>query len=291
MTSWASRKRSALIASENRLFSAEYHKHHVSYESKPLSIGRPFFLHSDGNEKGILLIHGLMAAPEEVRELGENLHGIGYNVYAPRLAGHGTSADDLSSRNRHDWLQSVRKGLAILKTCCTSVVIAGFSTGAALSLASAITMPDAFDAVISISAPYKFKKTSSRFAETLLLYNKTCKSIGIARFARPYATNHPDNPHINYTRCPVSVFVEVKKLMSWVSPRLHEIKIPCLVIQGDSDPKVSPVSGPEIFSRIGSEKKVFSWIKSDIHGIVRDYKGIEVFDKVRIFLDEYYPNK
>jgi alpha-beta hydrolase superfamily lysophospholipase len=80
-----------LLAAESALFIKDYEKNYCEGETKSRDIGMPFFLHSPGSDTGVLLIHGLMAAPEEVREWAQFLYEKGLTVYAPRLAGHGTS--------------------------------------------------------------------------------------------------------------------------------------------------------------------------------------------------------
>jgi carboxylesterase len=202
-----------LIAAESELFLKEYEKNYFAGESKPPDIGMPFFLHSPGADTGVLLIHGLMAAPEEVREWANFLHEKGLTVYAPRLSGHGTSSKDLSFRKYKDWIDSVDRGHAILKTCCKKIIVAGFSTGAGLALQTVILKPHDFEAVIAVSAPLRFKSFSSRFAETLNGFNNFCNILGMSRLSREFIKNDADNPHINYLRCPVSAFVQVKKLM------------------------------------------------------------------------------
>jgi len=273
-----------LLEAESALFFREYKKHFVAGETKPPGIGKPLFLHSIHTDTGVLLIHGLMAAPEEVRECADFLHAKGLTVYAPRLSGHGTSSKDLSTRNYQNWLDSVDCGHAILKTCCRKIIVAGFSTGAGLALQSVILKPRDFEAVISISAPLKFKRFSSRFAELLHGFNELCKLAGFHKLTKEFMENDADNPHINYLLCPVSAFVQVKKLMRKVGQSLPDIKIPSLVIQANRDPKVDPGSGPEIFKRIGSAKKYFSWIDYHQHGIVRGNIAAHVFKEVESFL-------
>jgi len=276
-----------LLAAESALFIQEYGKNYSAGESKPPNIGMPFFLHAPGSETGVLLIHGLMAAPEEVREWANFLHAKGLTVYAPRLSGHGTSSKDLSVRNYRDWLNSVDRGHAILKTCCKNILVAGFSTGAGLALQSVILKPHDFEAVIVVSAPLKFKSFSSRLAELLNGFNHLCNYLGISYPAREFLKNDADNPQINYLRCPVSAFVQVKKLMRNVRRSLHAIDIPALVIQAKNDPKVAPASGPAIFQRLGTDKKHFVWIHFNRHGIVRGDIALEVFKEVESFLTAY----
>ena len=276
-----------LVAAESALFIKEYEKNYCAGESKPPDIGMPFFLHSPLSDTGVLLIHGLMAAPEEVREWAQFLHKKGLTVYAPRLAGHGTSSKDLSTRNYHDWLDSIDRGHAILKTCCKKIIVAGFSTGAGLALQSVILKPHDFEAVIAVSAPLRFRKFSSRFAETLNGFNLFCNHLGVGNLAREFMKNDADNPHINYLLCPVSAFVQVKKLMKIVCQSLPDIEIPALVIQAKNDPKVAPGSGPAIFKLLGTDKKHFAWIDYHMHGIVRGEIAKDVFKEVESFLAEY----
>ena len=276
-----------LVAAESALFIKEYEKNFCAGESKPPDIGMPFFLHAPLSDTGVLLIHGLMAAPEEVREWAQFLHKKGLTVYAPRLAGHGTSSKDLSTRNYHDWLDSIDRGHAILKTCCKKIIVAGFSTGAGLALQSVILKPHDFEAVIAVSAPLRFRKFSSRFAETLNGFNLFCNHLGVGNLAREFMKNDADNPHINYLLCPVSAFVQVKKLMKIVCQSLPDIEIPALVIQAKNDPKVAPGSGPAIFKLLGTDKKHFAWIDYHMHGIVRGEIAKDVFKEVESFLAEY----
>ena len=275
-----------LLAAETALFIKEYQRNYVAGESKPPEIGMPYFLHAPRSDVGVLLIHGLMAAPEEVRQWADFLYAHGLTVYAVRLAGHGTSSQDLAVRTYHDWLDSVDRGHALLKTCCKKILVAGFSTGAGLALQSVIRKPHDFEAVIAVSAPLKFKSFASKFAELLHGFNLLCRRIGMNHLTREFSKNDADNPHINYLVCPVSAFVQVKTLMRKVRRSLPDISIPALIIQARHDPKVAPESGPAIFQRLGTDKKHFVWIDFDKHGIVRGKIGLAVFHEVKSFLSE-----
>ncbi|MCP4720934.1 MAG: alpha/beta fold hydrolase, partial [Desulfobacteraceae bacterium] len=242
-------------------------------------------LRRSSSKTGILLVHGLMAAPEEVREWAQFLYSKGYTVYAPRLAGHGTSAIDLSARRYGEWMESVDCGVDILKTCCEKIVIGGFSTGAGLALYQAIQKPNNFDGVISISAPLKFKGLSANFVEILHAWNIFAYKFGVKRLAKVYAQNHPDNPHINYHRCPIQGIVEVKALMKKVYNSLASLRIPTLIIQGKNDPKVDGQSGKKIFRQISRPGAYYKEIDFHLHGIVRGPIASSVFDEVEKFLN------
>jgi len=277
----------ALLDKERRRFHAAYQTYFLKEETKPRQIGEPFLLHNGSASTGILLVHGLMAAPEEVREWAQFLYAKGYTVYAPRLEGHGTSAIDLSTKQYGDWIKSVDRGVEILKSCCDRIVIGGFSTGAGLALYQALLKPADFDAVISISAPLKFKGVSTRFVEILQAWNFFAGKLGMTGLTKPFARNHPDNPHINYHRCPIQGIVEVKALMKKVNSALCSLKIPTLIVQGRNDPKVDGKSGQRLFRQIPHAH--YREIDFHLHGIIRGPISLGVFQAVETFLNTLYP--
>ena len=180
-------------------------------------------------------------------------------------------------------------GIDILKTCCQKIVIGGFSTGAGLALYQAIQKPATFDGVISISAPLKFKGISANFVEILQAWNFFANRLGIRPLAKEFAKNHPDNPQINYHRCPIQGIGEVKALMKQVSRSLSSLKIPTLIIQGKNDPKVDGKSGKKLFQKINHPLATYKEIDFPLHGIIRGPIAQEVFETVDSFLATIYP--
>lgn len=273
-----------LLERERSLFEQEYRQYFLDGETKPREIGAPYLLHNPGATTGVLLVHGLMAAPEEVRQWADYLFMQGYSVYAPRMAGHGTSALDLAQRDAAEWNASVERGHAILRSCCQRVVAAGFSTGGAVVLNQVIRQPQAFAALISISAPLRFKKFSARFARPLARWNRALLSAGLPQLTRQFVTNHADNPHINYLRCPVRSIAQIQRLMQQVYRGLGSIRIPSLIIHADGDPKVDVQSGRDIYRAIGASAKRYREIRFNQHGIVRGAIAQQVFAEVGAFL-------
>jgi carboxylesterase len=270
------------LAAEQALFLAERACHYLPDETRPRRVGAPLYL--PGGPTGVLLVHGLMAAPEEVREWAEDLNARGYTVYAPRLAGHGTSAVDLATRRMEDWLDSVDRGHALLAGVSDRVVIAGFSTGAALALAEAQRHPERYRAVVSVSAPLRFASRKASLAEAVQAANRLLSALGLERWRQDFVHNPADNPHINYLRCPVSGIVQIRRLMRRVNRDLPGLRLPVLVLHGDRDPKVDARGGRELFRRLGSASKRYREIGSARHGIVRGAVGREVFAETAVFL-------
>jgi len=280
--------RKAFLKLDRQIFMCDYEKYSIEGESKPSLIGKPYLLKKFWNRHGVILIHGYMAAPEEVRQLAEKIHRAGYAVYAVRLRGHGTSPEDLATRNWKDWYESVNRGYVIMKNSVKDFAVAGFSTGAGLALLQSAKKPDKFKGVISISAPLKLNDMRAHFSGAITMYNHILDRFHIGKGKMDFVPNDPENRHINYFRNPVSGTNQLGKLMDIVNRMLSKITIPALLIQGDKDPTVNPESAGKIYKKISSRNKNLVIIRSDKHGIIRDDKLKEVSDHVIEFLNEIF---
>ncbi|PKL36063.1 MAG: hypothetical protein CVV44_17740 [Spirochaetae bacterium HGW-Spirochaetae-1] len=273
---------------DQRFFEEDYEKYFLPDESKPKNIGRPFFMKRWYQRKGIILIHGYMAAPEEMRVLADIIHGKGYAVYGVRLRGHGTAPEDLDSREWIEWYNSVNRAYIVMENSVRRFAIAGFSTGAGLALLQASQKGDRLSGVISISAPLKLQNISSRLTSAVVAWNKFLDRLHVGKGKMEFIANTPENPHINYLRNPVRGVNELGKLMDVVEKNLPAIQIPALIIQGSNDPVVNPVSAMEIFKKVGTTKKEIYEIYSERHGIVRGDTAEKVAERVKNFLESVF---
>ena len=265
-------------------FYEDYETHVREGEAKPHDIGAPFFHHNPKADTGILLIHGFLSAPKQLREWADALSVQGYTVYAMRLAGHGTSPEDLKGCTHEEWMGDVDRAHRILEGCCKKVIVAGFSMGAGLALAQALAKPNAFQAVISVSAPLKLKKRASSGAEALDDWNRLCRAIGLRWFAKEFVSNPTSTPDTNYLKCPIAGVVQVKALMKSVWRGLPSLAIPALIIQGKGDPTINDTSGKKIFRRIAHPCKTYREIPFHLHDIVQGPIAQELFAEVTAFI-------
>jgi esterase/lipase/1-acyl-sn-glycerol-3-phosphate acyltransferase len=278
--------REAFIKRDSDIFEKDYRKFYIEGESKPKNIGAPFFLKRFNSRRGVLLIHGYMAAPEEIRVLADYLFKRGFSVYGVRLRGHGTAPEDLASRRWEEWYESANRGYIVLKNSVKNMAVAGFSTGAGLALLQAVNKGKRFRCVISINAPLKLKNIASHLASAVVFWNTIMKKMHIKRGEMEFVTNRPENPHINYFRNPVYGVYQLEQLMNAVEGRLGELDIPALVIQGSNDPVVNPESAEEVFEKMGTKDKDLCTVFSERHGIIRGDGSEKVFEKVELFLNE-----
>ena len=278
--------RNTFLKLEKELFHQDYEQFYLPGESKPKNIGEPFFLKRFFSRKGIILVHGYMAAPEEIRPLADYLHQNGYNVYGVRLRGHGTAPEDLAIRNWEKWYDSASRAYIIMKNSVKTFSIAGFSMGGGIALLQAANKPGRFASVISINAPMVLRGMASKFAPAVVAWNTLLKQINIDKWKMEFIKNDPENPDINYLRNPVSGSYELEKLMKRVDHHLKNIADPALIIQASNDPVVDPCSGREIFNKIGGGNKQFFMVNANHHGILRGKEAAEVNARVLAFLNE-----
>jgi len=276
--------RNLFVKLDKMLFDKDYKQYYIENESKPKNIGGPFFLKHFFSRKGIILVHGYMAAPEEIRPLADYLYKNGYNVYGVRLQGHGTAPEDLAIQNWKEWYDSASRAYIIMKNSVKTFSIAGFSMGGGIALLQAANKPGRFAGVISINAPLKLMSVASKFAPVIVAWNKLLTKIKIDKWKMEFVKNDPEYPQINYLRNPVSGGYELDKLMRFVENRLGKVTDPTLIIHASGDPVVDPVSGEEIFEKLGTKEKQLIRVYANHHGILRGKEADEVNAMVLTFL-------
>ncbi len=231
----------------------------------------PFFIHpTDPNGSGILLIHGLLASPAELRDYGHYLAQQGYTVLGIRIKGHGTSPYALRELSYEHWFQSVRKGFNILKIYCAQLFVIGFSTGAALGLKLVAENPGSITGLVAVSVPVRFVSASFMLVPILHNTNTLVQWVSSLEGVKPFIENTPEHPDINYRNTPVRALYELRRLIQHVDSLLPEIKIPLLLMYADQDPIVSAQSSERIYQRIGSPNKFLHMIKAGRHGILKE---------------------
>ena len=256
-----------LINNAVHRFEDAYATFHKEGESKDKGVGMPYLIGHRFRRTGVVLVHGYMAAPPEVKELAMYLEKKGFLVYAPRLAGHGTSPDDLAATTYKDWIESVDEGYAIVGSLCKRVVVGGFSTGAGLALDLGARVRG-LTAVFAVSPPLRLQNFSVRFLPAVGVWNRSMDLIGMDGAKMEFIENRPENLHINYLRNPVCGVRELGLLMESVEKRLPRIKIPTLVIQADGDPIVDPRGSRKVFELISSRDKEYLLFSFKRHGIL-----------------------
>ena len=233
--------------------------------------GEPYFIIPERPSKpGVILVHGLLASPAELKDMGQRLAALGHPVLGVRLKGHGTSPWDLRECNWQDWLASVRRGYEIMSHLTQEVLIVGFATGASLALHLAASHPPGLVGIVSVSAPLSFRPRSVAFASLIHGLNKLSQWVYVQDGVKPFLPREPEHPDIDYRNMPARGLIELRKVADELNRCLPQVVCPVTIIQGTDDPIVDPASARLIHDRIGSAEKSLHMIPSQRHGILHE---------------------
>ena len=159
----------------------------------------------------------------------------------------------------------------------------GFSNGAALALELTQRIPD-IAGVFAVSTPLRLKYMGAHLAPVVDTWNRLMKRVHINDIQLEFTENHPENPHINYVRNPVSGVRELERLMDYVEPKLRSIKVPALVVQAQHDPVVHPKGSELIFQQLGSSDKQYLVFNFNRHVIVLGEGSHKVHEAIGRFI-------
>jgi esterase/lipase/1-acyl-sn-glycerol-3-phosphate acyltransferase len=253
-------------------------------ESKARDIGRPYVIKGRSRQMGVVLVHGFLAAPEEVSELAGFLGEKGLRVAVVRLKGHGTSPEDLAQRSADDWRESVDSAYAAMVLECKRVVLAGFSFGGGLALDCAARNRNVAG-VVAVCPPLRLNDLSTYFAPSLAIWNRLMDAVHYRKGKWQFIDINPEHPDINYHRLPVASLVALEQFMSGLEAQLPNIRTPALIIQSKGDPIVDPEGTRVLFERLGSLQKGFRLFDIARHGILLGEGAGEVHSAIGEFMD------
>lgn len=281
----ARRARAALESEALLEFDSDYLQYYQDGMTKPADVGRPFLLVPLFPKAAVVLIHGYMAAPLEIRALAEYLYKKRFAVYGVRLKGHGTSPTDLARTRWQEWRQSIEHGMAVARTVSARVILGGFSMGAGLALLTAGSKGTNLHSVFAVDAPLRLRSSAARLAPSLVRVNTLLKWFHWSRPQWEYVDNDPENKHINYTSNPISGVAQLTEAMGAMMRALPNIAVPTLVLYGSRDPVVNSEGGREIFEKVGTSQKELCLLERSRHGIVNGPGSGEVFDCILRFIE------
>lgn len=226
-----------------------------------------------GNQTGILLIHGFTATTAEIRPLAERLHEAGFTTAGPLLPGHGTHPDHLNNTTWQQWLEKADQTYQQLAAVCNSVTVIGESMGALLAIELAVKHP----------------RTAG-----LILCAPAIKINGLwqVRLLAPFKSylvkkGKKDNlPWKGYTVYPLKGAAEMHKLQQQARKHLSMITQPTLVFTGEYDRTIAADAADIILGNIQSSRKEHVHLKESGHVIVLDRNLDQVFEHVLGMIDQ-----
>lgn len=132
-----------MITFENFVYSVpeEWYREVYADKKQCCSAARPFSLvHRQKADECWLIIHGYRGYPGEFVRPATDLYEKGFDVFVPRLPGHGTCGNDFIKSHLKDWMGLAVNAVSDLKKKYAKVHLLGHSMGTAI--AAVIGCPD-----------------------------------------------------------------------------------------------------------------------------------------------------
>ncbi len=234
----------------------------------------------EGNDTGVLVLHGFTGSTQSIRHLGTELHRrFGFTVAAPCLPGHGTSPDDMEKTGYRDWLGEAERALDALAQRTARVVVTGLSMGGTITLNLAARFPDRVRAIAPIAAAVGLMNDGT--ATALMLNPRPRRVSGIGSDIKAEGVTE-----IAYSEVPVVCLDEVTVLVGLTRDLMHKVACPALVIQSHQDHVVPAANAMEIVRTIGSDDIRLLWLRNSYHVATLDNDKDLVVERVGRFFAE-----
>jgi carboxylesterase len=238
------------------------------------------------NAPAILLLHGGGDTPQVLEGLAHYLHGRGFSVRVPLLAGHGRSLAEMAGANAQVWHEDVRREYALLRDAHPWTAVAGLSVGGALAIRLAAEHRDIpalvlFAPYIAMTGYVRQLASTTRYWGWLLPY---FSSLGDASI-RDAVAHERSLGHGILTPAALRAFRDVADAAHEALPRVAS---PTLVIQSREDNSIPAEVAERAFARLGSDEKRFVWTNGAGHVITVDFGHERVFELAASWFEEHY---
>ena len=222
-----------------------------------------------GGPYGALVLHGFTGSPQGLRGLATAFADAGFATELPRLPGHGTSLEDLSTTTWDDWSGTALAAYDDLAARCDRVVVAGLSMGGALAAWVAVERPDVAGLVLVNPA---VEPMAPELVEMLrqTLAGGTEVIPGIANDIA-----EEGQVELSYGETPLRPLLSLVERGPELGERLSEITCPILLCTSPQDHVVAPSASDYLAARAGGPVERVSLDRS-FHVATLDYDRHEI---------------
>jgi carboxylesterase len=242
----------------------------------------PFDFKGDG--AGCLLIHGFTGTPSEMRWMGTQLAADGRTVLGIRLAGHGTSPEDMNTTRWHDWYETVHAGYRRLRAECDRVFAVGLSLGGVLGLHLAALEP--VDGLVTMASPVHlsdWRLTVFRPFQRLIPYWRSNDAVPPPG-AEQQTTDAAFASTLAYDRMPTSCILSMLDLFKQVDRELPRVTVPILFVYSSLDRLAPQSEARYIHGRIASADKRLVMLERSGHVVCLGVERETVLAETRRFI-------
>ncbi|MBE4909677.1 alpha/beta fold hydrolase [Bacillus luteolus] len=225
--------------------------------------------------KGCLLIHGFTGSPFEVEPLAKHLQETtDWEIRMPTLPGHGTELH-LKGVTNQEWLNYAEDELQDLLAFCDEVYLIGFSMGGLIAGYLASKYPVKKLVLLSAAAYYINPRQLLFDIKDMIkdgLRGNLKENVLYLRYKK------------KITDTPFRATLEFRTLVNKIRPKLRDIDVPTLIIQGECDGIVPVKSAQFLYDTISSKVKKICLLPQSKHHVCHGEDIWTLFSEVDAFL-------
>ncbi len=226
---------------------------------------------ADGNETGVVVVHGFTGSPRSVRPWGEHLADAGYSVEVPRLPGHGTQWQEANATRWQDWYAEVDRAFTRLQGKCEKVFVTGLSMGGTLALRLAEEKGDALSGIVIVN-PSVHTERLDRFLLPVL--HRLLPGW-------PGITNDIKKENVDeggYDKIPLKAMSSLSDLWRVVKKDIDLVHQPLLLYRSVEDHVVEPSNSEWIMQHVRSPMRTEVLLEHSYHVATLDHDAPIIFD-------------
>lgn len=225
----------------------------------------------------VICLHGWTASPYEALPIARAVHEKGIAAAVPCLPGHGIRSLSLAKAifptiTYSDWLNAVRREIAIARQSYTHVYIYGQSMGGALAVV--IAEEHLVDAC-ALTAPAIDLGWKSTFLARIFGWTNI------------FRTKHDDTPFFNecYPFESVRSARELSKLAKLAKKNLSRIQCSVLECHSELDDAISPTVAHLIAQKVSGPVEI-QWYNRSGHTMPLDVEGPAILREITTFFEK-----
>jgi len=231
--------------------------------------------HADGDDRGVLVVHGFTGNPSSMRPVADALAAAGFTVDLPRLPGHGTSVDDMLDTGFPDWLGEASAAYQELAGRCRTVAVVGLSMGGSLTAWLASEHPE-IAGIACLNAIVSPPDGMRVGVEQMLADDMTVMPGIGSDIAKPGVAESA------YADTPLRPLLTLFDAATELEARLGRISCPVLIVTSPQDHVVDPANGDLLATAVsGPVERVTA--ADSYHVVTLDHDGPAVVEAVVSF--------
>lgn len=219
---------------------------------------------ADGNDVGVLVLHGFTGSPKSVRPWGEALAGEGWTVRVPRLPGHGTRWQDMNLTTWEDWYAEAERSLLELQARCRTVFVMGLSMGGSLTLRLAEHHGDDIAGIVLVNPAVHSERWDRHLLPLLQRFIPSFPGISndIAK---------PGEDEGAYDVIPLKAAHSMSYLWKAIKSDIERVHQPMLLFRSEQDHVVEPSNARYILDHVSSTDRAEVVLHDSYHVATLDH--------------------